>query len=56
MGEYSFHAAKLISKIWCTIAVLFLFAVIMFGVQDEYMTRIVANFSQFGKIVRSQTQ
>lgn len=53
MGDYDFSAANLISKIWATIAVLFLFAVIMFGVNDEHMTRIMANFSSFGKIVRS---
>ena len=53
MSDYSFDTAKLISKIWATIAVLFLFAVIMFGVDDDHMTRIMANFSNFGRTVRS---
>ena len=53
MGDYDFSAARLISKIWVTISLLFLFAVIMFGVNDEHMSRIMANFSDFGRTVRS---
>lgn len=53
MAEYDFTAARLISKIWATIAVLFLFAVIMFGVDDNYLSRILPNFRNFGRVARS---
>ena len=53
MSDYSFTAASTISKIWATLCVIFLFAVIMFGVSDEHMSRIMANFSNFGRTVRS---
>jgi hypothetical protein len=51
MGEYNFDAAKLISKIWITLSVLFLFIVIMFFVDDEHTSQIIANFSKFGRTV-----
>ena len=53
MGDYNFTAANLISKIWVTISLLFLFVVIMFGVDNDYMSRIMANFSNFGRTVRT---
>lgn len=41
MGEYNFDAAKLIAKLWVTLATLFLFAVVMFGVRDPVLTGIL---------------